>query len=664
MTLLHHIAKQLTDVYPPSSTRSTSIQSSGPNPGSYPRRATSIAARPLIELRPASSSASALPKSASVARSTTPIDIGSSSAILDADNFDSDSYDAAFLQSQTETVLPRAQVTVKAEKKPAAPSAVLEAGRESDDELPDISVEMAKDAKRRALAAKKAALVMKQQVRADESQERRREAHETMPDYRAKGKGKAMMDLDGSSSDDGDTSDLEIVLPKKEQPTIAPVHKDKKPFKHAIQGFAGPARPKRDQTPDVTDSQVARAGRTFGKTLVDPHVAARAAKSSFGGQHPQKRGKPAQITGQQLNAHLLSHASVQGQKAVWERKEDWKRRGGTFREDDSHRTETAADETEDAEQGEGEKVIERLQKKADADDAEEDDDEEQDANYVGSDDEAQEEAEVRSVDMDFEGSDRGSGSEAEAEEAGSAAEEDEEATQEPPPAGQADTARVQTDETERVGSASPTTMSAAPALPSRKALYTTSAEDLSPLPRLSSEVGAGEDDEEEEAVFRRPMTKTKPKSKAAMVIDEDEEDEASRSAKIDTAAGRSRSDGYVDVALDKPTMATIADLSMPAASAAVGLNELEDIFGTGNADFFEEGSTQLATAAPLPQSQLPEVRSSVRHCSDAVLTLAHTDVPTRRPYSSRNTRHAAARHQRCSSASACGPARCRQSRHA
>lgn len=527
----------------------------------------------------------------------TAIEIGSSSAILDADAFDQDSYDAGFLHSQSETVPPRRPVPAAAKKEPSP----IQEEEDSDEELPDIAEEMAKDARRRALKAKKAAAVSAARVRAEESSARRREAHETVPDYRIRAKGKSIaMDVDTDEGEE-ETSDLEIVLPKKEAPAIVASATAAPKHQHRAASHGGQAR---GSTPDVSDSQIARAGRTFGRTgaLVDAHVAV-SSRPAFGQQHGAGWRKAAAISGKQLNAHLLMHAGRQGQRAVWERKEDWKKRGGTFREDDSRAA--AAPELGPAQE---EGVIERMQKKA-AEDGGNSDDDEEDGDYVGSADEQQEEAEVRSVDMHMEeGSDaeRGSGSEAGAEdedERGSADEDEEVETQEPPPAAQRPSAFLDEDEdqqrtaeTERVGSQSDNT---GQETPSRRALYTTSAEDLQPLPSVG-DVPMDLDDEEEEeeaAIFRRPLAKVR--TAAAVLDDDDEETIQPRLAKRD---------GVIDPQAERPDFEAItdADFALPAGTGSPALDDIGDLF-----EGFSQ--TQLATqtqtqAGGLPASQRPEVR--------------------------------------------------------
>lgn len=303
-----------------------------------------------------------------------PIEIGSSSAIYGFD-MDEDSYDPSYLKAEPET---QSQDSLTAEhaKKSTVPSKsttspIYDAEEDSDEELPDaikiLQERQEREKKAKALRAKKAALLARQQERLEKKAEE---------DVKGKGR-EIVMDLDS------DPEDLEIEVTRASTPVIKADHHS--PRSHKLMRQLAHKSVKKEHDDDMSESQFKRAGRTFhlGETnvVVNPHVAMKAPRAKAA-----KKGEHAVTTHGVYNL-LIEKAKQQAVYDRVKRMEDWKRRGGTLRHDyAAGEVMQAGDEDEQDERAKA--LMSAIQARAvEATEGDEDDDGD-DEDYVGSDDEA------------------------------------------------------------------------------------------------------------------------------------------------------------------------------------------------------------------------------------------------------------------------------------
>lgn len=303
------------------------------------------------------------------------IEIGSSSAIYDF-NMDEDSYDPSYLKAGTQS---QNSYSAKQDSKPAAPaksstSPIVEAEDDSDVDLPDaiqaIKERKAKDQKAKALQAKKAALLARQQARTEQRK----------PEEDVKGKGREIiMDLDSDPEEE-----LEIEVARVSTPIIQrAAHAS--PRSHKLMKRLALKSAKKEHDDDMSESQFNRAGRTFHhgdeNVVVNPHVATKAprAKNTQGKQHS--------VTAHGVYNLLMEKAKQQALNDKVKRMEDWKRRGGTLRHD--YGTEDVMQaEDEEGQDDRAKDLMNAIQARAVETPQNDEDDEEDDEDYIGSDDEA------------------------------------------------------------------------------------------------------------------------------------------------------------------------------------------------------------------------------------------------------------------------------------
>ena len=509
---------------------------------------------------------------------------------------------------------------------------------DDDEDLPDIQEQMLKDQKARQLRAKKAELLMRQQAKADEELAKIYDVDSQSYDWgkaarqKEKGKGKviesAKIDLDDFEDDD----DLEVVLPATAAPAIV---KRQQPHhtQPTIGGFNIKQEPQMREHEDLTESQYARAGRTFGRgdrqISVAPHVEISARRQPpQANQQPAAKPKPGKkgastVSQRDQNRILLGKAKHQANADSRRRAEDWQRRGGTLRASEDDRLALAArvsvqslednegDEEDEPERGDSGRgtvgnLIEQMRAGAgrlqgggsDEEADEDDDDDEEDGDYLGSADErgSGDEAGANAMDLD-EASD--SDEDEEERELKRASKEDQQrARAESQGSASPDNARpsskqqdgIHSAETVRIGTVSNTENSSSVAgSPSR------------PIPTSET------DEQDEVAIFRRPA-----KPRAVITADEDEEESESQRA---SERGQSVPDFAVQTQVAFPTFddSKMEKISLtqafgnpedsqsaaPQASRA-DLGGFSQMFGEDGGDGFGDGFVDSQMEAMTP----------------------------------------------------------------
>lgn len=287
-----------------------------------------------------------------------------------------DSYDPSYLkaetQSQSQDSLETRQESKPTISKKAGTSPICDAEEDSDEELPDAAKVLKerheREKKAKALQAKKAALLARQQ----ETTEKAR----LQADVKGKGR-EIVMDLDS------DPEELEIEVVRAATPVIKADHRS--PRSHKLMRRLTMKTVKKEHDDDMSESQFKRAGRTFHhgdeNVVVNPHVTTKASKSK-----PTRKHEHA-VTSHGVNNLLMEKAKQQALSDKIKRMEDWKRRGGTLRHDHGNEELPQADDDEEISEDRAKELMNAIQARAiDAD--EEDEDEEGDEDYIGSDEEA------------------------------------------------------------------------------------------------------------------------------------------------------------------------------------------------------------------------------------------------------------------------------------
>lgn len=307
---------------------------------------------------------------------TKPIEIGSSSAIYDFDPaLQEDSYDPAYLkadsQSQSQESLEVQPEAGKRTSAKATTSPICEAEDSSEDELPDafeaVRQRKEKEQKAKALREKKAALLARQQEKAEQKK--------VEEDVKGKGR-EIVMDLDSDQ-------DLEIEPTRAATPIIKSEHRS--PRSHKLMRQLALRSAKKERNDEISDSQVHRAGRTFhggeAQVVVAPHVATKASRAT------NSKKKESAVTAKAVYDLLLAKSRVQSHVEKVKRLEDWKRRGGTLRHD--HAMEEAAAQGDEDEEGHDDRAKELMEAiKAGAENGGEEDEDDEDDDYIASDEEA------------------------------------------------------------------------------------------------------------------------------------------------------------------------------------------------------------------------------------------------------------------------------------
>ena len=283
-----------------------------------------------------------------------------------------------------------------------------------DEELLDVEEMLERQKKARALERRKAALVLQQQMRADEKLALK------LKNKLDGGKGKAKAQQDATLRDDdvvsSDSDELEICIPRPASPKIEAKPHDllshtQKKLKDLV--------PKREQSAaaheEMTESQFHRAGRTFGrgaaKMVVDPHVASKMNGSKAGQGKFAKTKTNGRVSKKAQDKLLLGKASRQAREDTLRRVEDWQRRGGTLRVGSGSALEMQSREVagevtqgrEDRAKGLMDSMrmdAERAGRESELEN--EDGDDADDEDFVGSDGEAEDDDEEREVDSNDE----------------------------------------------------------------------------------------------------------------------------------------------------------------------------------------------------------------------------------------------------------------------
>ena len=529
---------------------------------------------------------------------------------------------------------------------------------DDDEDLPDIQEQMLKDQKARQLRAKKAELLMRQQAKADEELAKIYDVDSQSYDWakaaqqKEKGKGKAVEPAKIDRNDSEEDDDLEVVLPATAAPAIAK-RQQPRHTQPAIGGFAIKQEPQMREHEDLTESQFARAGRTFGRgdrqISVAPHV-------EIGGrrqppqavQQPAAKPKPSKkgatiVSQRDQNRILLGKAKHQANADSRRRAEDWQRRGGTLRASEDDRLALAArvsvqslednegdeeDEQERADSGRGTVggLIEqmragagRMQGVASEEEADEDEDEE-DGDYLGSADEdgSGDEAGANGMDLDGASDSDEDEEERELKRASREQQQQQQARAESQGSASPGSARpsskqqegIHSAETVRIGTTSNTENSSSVAgSPSR------------PVPTSET------DDQDEVTVFRRPA-----KPRAVVTADEDEDDQQDEKESESQGAserGQAVPDFAVQTQVAFPTFddSKMEKISLtqafgnpedsqsaaPQASRA-DLGGFSQMFGENGDDGFGDGfidsQMEAMTPSQAPRNKvLPKVRS-------------------------------------------------------
>lgn len=303
------------------------------------------------------------------------IEIGSSSAIYDF-NMDEDSYDPSYLKAETQS---QSQDSVQVNQKAtstvptkASTSPICEAEEDSDDEFPD-AIQVIRDRnerekKAKALQAKKAALLARQQEKMEQ--------HKPKEDLKGKGR-EIVMDLDS------DPEELEIEIPRASTPVVKADHHS--PRSHKLMRRLALKPVKKEHDDDMSESQFKRAGRTFHhgdeNVVVNPHVATKASKA-----RSTKKGEHAVTTHGVYNL-LMEKAKQQALNDKVKRMEDWKRRGGTLRHDYGTE-ELMRAEDEEGQDDRAKDLMNAIQARIIETPQDDDEEDEDDEDYIGSDEEA------------------------------------------------------------------------------------------------------------------------------------------------------------------------------------------------------------------------------------------------------------------------------------